>query len=103
MSFQVPQPDDEFHNYEDSSQDENRSSQGTRLYVLCLVSFFYSFLLFIFIVHGIVTTDYTLETRCLLMLLLPKKYISFSVILSIWVLFALIVICMHCFFLHDCL
>ncbi|CAD5162823.1 unnamed protein product [Musa acuminata subsp. malaccensis] len=28
MSFQVPQPDDEFHNYEDSSQDENRSSQG---------------------------------------------------------------------------
>ncbi|WOK93553.1 DNA helicase INO80 isoform X1 [Canna indica] len=28
MNFQVPQPNDDFHNYGDSSQDENRSSQG---------------------------------------------------------------------------
>lgn len=43
MTFRVPQGDDDFHSYGDSSQDENRSSQGFSFYTLCLflVLFFY--------------------------------------------------------------
>ncbi|KAG6528095.1 hypothetical protein ZIOFF_010244 [Zingiber officinale] len=45
MTFRVPQGDDDFHSYGDSSQDENRSSQGFSPSILSACSYSYFFYL----------------------------------------------------------
>lgn len=46
MNFKIPQPDDDFDYYGNSSQDESRGSQGTQLFFQLV---FFSFPCFIYI------------------------------------------------------